>query len=135
MGRRGMLGALLLALSLYGSDANAASASGGYFVLTTYVCVEFVNAYSADKAVRSVQGASDQNIYTVHYNAMFHYVSGWLSSYNVTAQIPIILFPVGSAVRRCGGDNHCTKNPLKNLDDGLRELVTEAYPSRQQKAP
>jgi hypothetical protein len=135
MGRRGMLGALLLALSLYGSDANAASASGGYFVLTTYVCVEFVNAYSAEKAVRSVQGASDQNIYTVHYNAMFHYVSGWLSSYNATAQDTYNIVPGGISGAMLWLDNYCTKNPLKNLDDGLRELVTEAYPSRQQKAP
>jgi hypothetical protein len=32
-------------------------------------------------------------------------------------------------------DNYCTKNPLKLLDTGLQALVTEAYPSRQQKSP
>jgi hypothetical protein len=131
-----MVGALLLVCMLGGNARAGASSDGRYFALAGVSCAAFVNLYWAEIAARNANHhvGGDLN-FTNDFIAARYYVTGWLSAYNMLTPDTFNIVPNGTEGAIFWLNNFCTKNPLKNLDDGLQALVVEAYPSRQQNAP
>jgi hypothetical protein len=134
MGLRGVVGALLLVFAL-GGNVRAATSSG-FYSSTKISCADFLGRYSAEISARNANhyGGGDQ-IFTPQFVAAVNYVAGWTSAYNLLTPDTYDILPNGILGALLWLNNYCAKNPLQHLDDGLRALVIEAYPSRQQKPP
>jgi hypothetical protein len=73
-------------------------------------------------------------IYTVPFASVKFFIAGWLTAYNAMVSDTFDIVPNGLDGTTLWLNNYCNNNPLKQLEDGLRALVEEAYPSRQRSA-
>lgn len=136
MGMRGIVGALFFTLALCGNARAGASPNGlgNYLALTVFTCGDFVSRYRAEVSERGARPRGN-TLFVPEFASIYHYVSGWLSSFNRMASDTYNIVPNGLDGAMLWLNNYCSANPLQSLDVGLQALITEAYPSRQQKPP
>ena len=123
-----------LALLLCGSAANAADEEGSYNNPEAFSCPAVLQAIGDERAARARQQAPapDTN-YSVNYERIWNWVSGWLTAYNyLTPDTYRLVTPSAFTV---WVEDFCRQNPSQNTAYVLAEYARLNNDKRVRKAP
>jgi hypothetical protein len=106
-----------LSMTVYSGLAQAIDGVGGYWTLNNTTCGQYMEERKNTKSVAYAQTA--------------YWVSGYISAYNRwTPDTYNIL--AGSDIHSVMQwlENYCRTNPMKNLANGMDDLMVELHPRR-----